>query len=199
MELTEKQAARDPIHHFESWRQHAYEAGELQPDAMALATVGKNGRPSVRFVMLRGVGDQGLVFYTNYESRKGEELAENRWGSLAFYWPKSERQVRAEGLVERVTPEESDAYFEVRPHEAQIEAWASPQSQAISNREWLESRWKNMEAKFPERVPRPESWGGYRLRSILVEFWQQRPHRMHDRLRYQRRDNEAWSLERLSP
>ena len=199
MELVEESAPQDPLQQFGRWRRHAEEAGELLPDAMALATAGMDGRPSARFVMLRGLDDHGFVFYTNYNSRKALELEESRWGSLAFYWPKCERQVTAEGTVERVTAEESDAFFQSRSREAQIEAWASPQSQVIADRQSLERRWQETEAQFPEQPPRPEWWGGFRLQPEVIEFWQQRPHRIHDRLRYRKKDDGRWSLERLAP
>ena len=199
MELLEESAPQDPLQQFERWRRHAEEQGELQPSAMTLATAGADGRPSARIVMLRGFDERGFVFYTNYNSRKAVELGENPWAGLAFNWPGCGRQVRAEGPVERVTAEESDAYFQGRPRESQIEAWASPQSQVVAGRQWLERRWQEQGAKFPDQLPRPEWWGGYRLRPDVVEFWQQRPHRMHDRLRYRKRDDGRWSLERLAP
>ena len=199
MELSEQRAAEDPIKHFERWRREAQEAGEIQPDAMALATSGKDGHPSARFVMLRRLDQRGFVFYTNYSSRKAKELAEVPWGSLAFYWPRCERQVRVEGPVEPVGEEESDAYFQSRPRDSQLETWASPQRKVIPSRTWLERRWQGSEDKFPEQVPRPDWWGGYRVSPNVVEFWEQRPHRMHDRLRYQRQDDGTWSLERLAP
>ena len=199
MELVEDSAPRDPLRLFELWRQDAEEAGELLPGAMALATASADGRPSARFVMLRSLDERGFVFYTNYNSSKALELEGNPWGSLAFNWPKCQRQVTAEGTVERVAPEESDAFFQGRSREAQIEAWASPQSQVIADRQWLEARWREWEAKLPEPAERPESWGGYRLMPAVIEFWQSRPHRMHDRLRYQKQDDGSWSLERLAP
>ena len=199
MELVEESAPQDPLQQFERWRRHAEEEGELQPDAMAMATAGLDGRPSARFVMLRGLDECGFIFYTNYDSKKALELGENPWGSIAFYWTKCGRQVRAEGSVEHLTVEESDTYFESRSRESQIAAWASPQSQLITDRQWLERRWQEGEVKFPEQLPRPKWWGGFRLRPDVIEFWQQRPHRMHDRLRYQKRDDGTWSLERLAP
>ena len=149
--------------------------------------------------MLRGVDPRGFVFYPNYDSRKAQELAENPWASLVFYWPRTERQVRVEGVVERIAPKESDAYFLTRPRDSRLEAWASTQSRVIAGREWLEQRWKETEARFPDEVPRPEHWGGFRLKPEAIEFWQQGPHRMHDRLRYQNRDDGTWSLDRLAP
>ena len=196
--LTENGSPADPMQLFRQWRAHAYELVEYQPDAMALSTV-MDGQPSTRFVMLRAADERGLVFYTNYTSRKSLGLAENPRASVALYWPKCERQVRAEGVVERISEEESDAYFETRPRESQIEAWASPQSRVIDGRGWLESRWRRHETEFPDRVPRPEWWGGFRMRPSAVEFWQQGAHRMHDRLLYRKRDDGSWSLDWLAP
>ena len=199
VELTEESAPQDPLQQFRRWQQHAEDLGELLPNAMALATAGVDGRPSARFVILRGLDERGFIFYTNYNSRKALDLEENRRGSLAFNWPRSQRQVIAEGAVDRVTSEESDAYFESRPRETQVEAWASPQSQVIPDRQWLERRWQEREAELPEQPSRPEWWGGYRLQPDVIEFWQQRPQRMHDRLRYHKKDDGTWSLERLAP
>ena len=199
MGLLEGDAAEDPIEQFELWRQDAIDAGERQSDAVALATAGTDGRPSVRFVMLRGVDDRGFVFYTNYTSRKASELSENAAASLAIYWPLSERQVRVEGVVQRLPSEQSDAYFQTRPREARLETWASPQSRVIDGREWLERRWQERDSRFREGVPRPEWWGGYRLHPSATEFWQQGEHRMHDRLLYRRLDDGSWKRERLAP
>ena len=199
MELLEKHAPKEPLPLFQIWRDDAEARGVLQPDAMALATVGSDGRPSVRFVMLRGLDEHGLVFYTNYTSRKAVELSENGWASLAFYWPQSERQVRVEGEVARIPDDESDTYFSSRPREAQLETRASRQSVAIPSREYLERRWQTHDRRFPGEAPRPEWWGGYRLRPTSIEFWQQREHRMHDRLRYQLQSDGNWRIERLSP
>ena len=191
--------ASSPIEKFTRWYKEAQEAGELQPDAMVLATADQGARPSARVVVLRDVTDQGFVFYTNYDSRKGRELAENPRASLVLFWPKCHRQVRIEGRVERLPSGESDSYFQRRPREAQLEVWASPQSQVIASREWLESRWDESGKRFPESVPRPPWWGGYRLHPQAIEFWEQRPHRLHDRLRYERQDERTWRLECLAP
>ena len=197
-ELTEEDSPADPMEMFLRWRAYAFELEEYQPDAMALATV-RDGQPSTRFVMLRGADEHGLVFYTNYTSRKYLDLVENPEASIALYWPRCERQVRVEGVVERISEEESDTYFETRPRESQIEAWASPQSRVIDGRDWLERRWRRHQAEFPDRVPRPEWWGGFRIRPSVVEFWQQGAHRMHDRLLYRKREDGSWSLVRLAP
>ena len=198
MELLEKNALQDPIEQFIRWREEAREAGEPQTGHIALATAGKDGRPSVRFVILRSVDERGFVFYTNYTSRKAREMDENPWGGFALHWPVSERQVRVEGAIERISSEESDAYFHIRPRESRLETWASPQSRVIDGRPWLEARWMKFEAEFTESVPRPDWWGGYRLVPEVVEFWQQRPHRMHDRLEYYK-DAGVWAVRRLSP
>ena len=197
--LDERDAPPEPIELFGAWREEARRTGEPQPDAMVLATAGKNARPSARVVMLRDATDEGLVFYTNYESRKGVELAENPWASVVLYWPRSDRQVRVEGPVERLPPEQSDAYFQGRPRESRIEAWASPQSRVVSSRSFLERRWKQRADRGSESERRPPWWGGYRLRPMVMEFWQQGPHRMHDRLLYSRQDGGGWTLERLAP
>ena len=199
MELLEESAPRDPLQLFQLWRRDAEEVGDLLPDAVALATASADGRPSARFVMLRSLEERGFVFYTNYNSSKALELEENSRGSMAFNWPKCQRQVTVEGSVERVSSEESDAFFQSRSREAQIEAWASPQSQVIADRQWLESQWQEWEAKLPDQAQRPEWWGGYRLGPDMIEFWQSRPHRIHDRLRYQLQADGTWSLERLAP
>ena len=199
MELVEERAPKEPIRQFERWRQDAFDAEEPQPEAMALATVSAGGRPSARMVMLRGVDGRGFMFYSNYDSRKAREIAENPWASVVFYWPKTQRQVKVEGSVERLAAEESDAYFQTRPRESRLEAWASPQSRVIAGREWLEDRWEETAARFHDQVPRPEHWGGFRLKPDVVEFWQQGPHRMHDLLCYRRGDDETWSPERLAP
>ena len=199
MGLFEEDAAEDPIEQFGLWRQDAVDAGERQPDAVSLATATTDGRPSVRFVMLRGVDNRGFVFYTNYTSRKALELEDNGAASLAIYWPLCERQVRVEGVVQRLPSEQSDAYFQTRPREARLETWASPQSRVIDGREWLERRWRERDSRFREGVPRPEWWGGYRLHPSAIEFWQQGEHRMHDRLLYRRLDDGSWKRERLAP
>ena len=191
-------ALEDPIDQFLRWRDEARQAGEPQTGHVALATADKDGNPSVRFVILRSVDRRGFVFYTNYTSRKAREIGENPQGSLALHWPVSERQVRVDGSIEQISSEESDAYFHTRPRESRLETWASPQSRVIEGRPWLEARWSRFEAELGESVPRPEWWGGYRLVPEVVEFWQQRPHRMHDRLQYVREAG-AWTIRRLAP
>jgi pyridoxamine 5'-phosphate oxidase len=197
--LSEGDLAGDPIAQFRAWFDQAVAAGLREPNAMTLATATRAGRPSARLVLLKGI-DTGFVFFTNYESRKAGDLAENPWAALAFYWGELERQVRVEGRVEQVTPEESDAYFASRPHESRLGAWTSRQSQVIESREVLNRRLGELAAEYANReIPRPLFWGGYRVIPDSVEFWQGRPGRLHDRLRYRRLTGDAWAIERLSP
>lgn len=190
----------DPIRRFREWLDLAVRHGFREPNAMALATGDAAGRPSVRMVLLKGVDDSGFVFFTNYESRKGRELAANPRASLAFYWDALERQVRIEGSVERVGADESDAYFASRPRGSRIAAAASPQSEPIPDRESLERRYRELDARFPgDTIPRPPHWGGYRLVPESIEFWEGRPDRMHDRTRYRREPGGDWRVDRLAP
>jgi pyridoxamine 5'-phosphate oxidase len=172
---------------------------QLDINAMTLATVDSQGRPSARVVLLKGVDQRGFIFYTNYHSRKGQELAGNPQASIVFYWPELERQVCVAGAVSELPPAESDRYFGSRPRGAQIGAWASDQSQVVPDRAYLERRWNEAEAKYPGQVPRPPHWGGYILRPERLEFWQGRPNRLHDRFRYSRQRDNTWKVERLSP
>ena len=172
----------------------------LDLTAMTLATVDKQGRPSARVVLLKGVDQRGFIFYTNYGSRKGQELAENSQAALVFYWPDQERQVCIAGEVSRLAPTESDAYFRSRPRGSRLAAWASEQSATVMDRAALEKKWQQMEAQYAgQEIPRPSFWGGYLLSPKRIEFWQGRPNRLHDRFRYTRQPDKSWLIERLSP
>lgn len=191
--------APEPLEQFRRWYADAETAGIRAPHAMALATAGDDGVPSVRMVLLKDAGDEGFVFYSGYGSRKGAELDANPRAALLFYWDPLGRQVRVEGRVERVSGAESDAYFASRPRAAQLAAAASRQGRVLAGRDELDTRVSELEREHTGgEVPRPEHWGGYRLRPEAYEFWQHRENRLHDRLRY-RRDAGGWLLERLSP
>jgi pyridoxamine 5'-phosphate oxidase len=198
--LNEGDLAADPFMQFQLWFGQAVAAGLPQPNAMTLATATPDGRPSARMVLLKGLDEQGFVFFTNYESRKAGELEANPWAALVFFWVEFHRQVRVEGRIERVAADESDEYFASRPRGSQIGALASPQSQVMAGRAPLEARVSELEALYARReVPRPAFWGGYRLTPAALEFWQGRPNRLHDRLRYRRDDTVGWLIERLAP
>ncbi|HEV8554749.1 MAG TPA: pyridoxamine 5'-phosphate oxidase [Casimicrobiaceae bacterium] len=199
--LTEADVDPDPLRQFQRWFHEAVQAELPEPTAMTLATVAADGTPAARIVLLKGVDDGGFLFFTNYQSRKGAELAARPAAALLFHWVELERQVRIEGTVSQAAPEESDVYFATRPHLARLGAWASPQSRVIPDRKWLERELAAARERFAaqgERVPRPPHWGGYRVAPTSVEFWQGRASRLHDRLRYQR-DGALWRLERLAP
>jgi pyridoxamine 5'-phosphate oxidase len=197
--LDEKLVEANPFRQFESWFLQAERAEIMEHNAMFLATAGKSGRPSGRVVLLKGFDERGFVFFTNYESRKGEELAENPFAALTFHWKELERQVRIEGKVSKVSAAESDAYFLSRPAESRISALSSPQSKVIPGRSFLEERWNEFDSltSFSKRQ-RPAFWGGFRLKPDVIEFWQGRPHRLHDRIRYTK-TRKAWITERLAP
>jgi pyridoxamine 5'-phosphate oxidase len=198
--LCEDAAHPDPFEQFRAWYQMAEAAQIFLPDAMTLATATPEGKPSARMVLLKGVDDRGFIFFTNYESRKGLELAANPEAALVLYWKELARQVRIEGTVEKITSGESDAYFQTRPWGSRVSACISPQSQVISSREVLESRMHEMMSQHPgEQIPRPPHWGGYRVLPAIIEFWQGRPNRLHDRLCYRRLPDGRWCMERLSP
>lgn len=197
--LAEADLARDPFRQFEKWFQEAEAAKIVEPNALTLCTATKDGRPSGRTVLLKGVDGRGFVFFSNYESRKGRELHENPHATLVFPWIALERQVIVEGKVARVSREESEAYFHSRPRASQIGAWSSQQSSVIAGRSMLEDGMKALEQKYAGReVPLPPHWGGWRLQPEAVEFWQGRRSRLHDRLRY-RRERDGWVVERLAP
>jgi pyridoxamine 5'-phosphate oxidase len=198
--LREEDADASPVRQFARWFADAVDAGIREPEAMALATATPDGSPSVRMVLLKGLDERGAVFYTNYESRKGRELAANPRGALVVYWDPLGRQVRIEGAVVPVAPAESDAYFRGRQRGSQIGAWASAQSRPIAARADLEARVADLEHRFEgEEVPRPPHWGGYRLEPASFEFWQHREDRLHDRLLYLPAAAGGWTVERLSP
>jgi pyridoxamine 5'-phosphate oxidase len=196
--LSEIDSDSDPFRQFERW---FAQVRELEPDAteMALATATRDGRPSVRTVLLKGMDDRGFVFYTNYNSRKGRDLTATGRGSLMFYWRSLERQVRIDGRAEKVSAEESDAYFATRPLESRWSVFASRQSEVIESRDALESRFTVARHTYGDRVPRPAWWGGFRIMPEEFEFWQGRPNRLHDRLRYVKEANRRWRRERLAP
>ena len=197
--LAEADVDADPVVQFGRWFEQAEQGGLLEPHAMTLATATPDGRPSARMVLLRGFDQRGFCFYTNYQSRKGDELAANPRAALVFWWDRLERQVRIEGRVERTSRAESEAYFSSRPPGSQLSAAASPQSRVIDGRATLERRVTELATGQRDgQVPLPEFWGGYRLAHEVVEFWQGRPNRLHDRLRY-RRAGSGWKLERLAP
>jgi pyridoxamine 5'-phosphate oxidase len=197
--LAESDVAADPIEQFRRWFDAALDAGLHEPNAMTVATATRDGRPSARVVLLKGFDSRGFVFYTNYEGRKGRELEENPRAALLFYWGELERQVRIEGTVSRVSEEESDAYYASRPRGSRLGAWASEQSRTVEGREALEDRIGDLEAEYEGgEVPRPPFWGGYRVWPEVVEFWQGRENRLHDRIVY-RRQGGGWEIERLQP
>lgn len=197
--LRETDVDPDPIVQFHRWFAAARGTGDPLPEAMTLATATRAGVPSARMVLLKGVDESGFLFFTNYDSQKGRELADNPSAALVFYWSKLGRQVRVTGTVSKVTSVESDAYFRSRPLESRLSAVASPQSAVIPNREQLEARVEELRRRYDGDVPRPAFWGGYRLAPESIEFWLHRENRLHDRLRYSRQPDRSWFLERLAP
>ena len=197
--LDEASAAHDPWHQFERWFEEARKSDSLDPNAMTLATATAEGVPCARTVLLKDFDENGFVFYTNYDSRKGRELAANSSACLLFFWPELARQVRIEGRVEKTSVEEADAYFKIRPLGSRRSAWASPQSERIESRKRLEDEIERVTERYGDDPPRPPHWGGYRLVPTAIEFWQGRPNRLHDRLLYTRAASGAWHIERLAP
>jgi pyridoxamine 5'-phosphate oxidase len=190
----------DPIKQFANWFTAAIEAGIRDVNAMSLATASADGRPSVRIVLLKGFSADGFVFFTNYESEKGRQLTDNPHAALAFYWIELDRQIRITGPVEKTSREESDGYYHSRPTGSQLGAWASEQSQVIDGRQILDARLAQMTERFAGKpIPLPPHWGGFLVRPEMMEFWQGRPNRLHDRFRYQREPDGSWKIERLAP
>jgi len=197
--LEMQEVSSDPLKQFNQWLDEALAAEVLEANAMCLATIGAEGFPNARIVLLKGL-DEGFVFFTNYESTKGKELVAHPKASLTFFWPEIERQVRVIGTVSKVTEKESDTYFLSRPYASQVGAWASPQSQEIESRERIEQEQKNIEKRLDENAMyRPAHWGGFRLVPHRVEFWQGRPSRLHDRIAYEKHPDGNWTIVRLAP
>jgi pyridoxamine 5'-phosphate oxidase len=190
-----------PIEQFNNWFQEALQSDLREPNAMVVATVDKNNMPNARVVLLKGVSERGFVFFTNFESKKGQELLQNPKAALVFNWLELERQIRIQGTVEKISEEESIAYFQSRPKGSQIGAWVSPQSQVIENRFILEAKQNELEAKFEKEsiLPKPANWGGYRVVPQTIEFWQGRSSRLHDRVFYTLQNDGSWTIERLAP
>ena len=198
--LNETDLLETPFQQFQLWLEQAIAAELPEPNAMTLATLSEQSKPIARMVLLKGLDEKGFVFYTNYDSAKGKQLTETDSAALVFWWAGLERQVRVEGTVEKVSSTESDAYFQSRPKASQLGAWASPQSQVIENRDVLEERLAQLEEKYAtEKVPRPTHWGGFRVIPTAIEFWQGRPSRLHDRIRYELDEKGDWFYQRLAP
>lgn len=198
--LEEKDVNADPIVQFDTWWKEAVANKVDEPNAMTLATCNASGRPSARIVLLKGIHNNGFVFYTNYHSRKAHEIVENPFVALVFFWKELERQIRIEGAIKKVSPQESDEYFSVRPRESQLGAWSSPQSTVIDSPAFLLENLKKYTDKFNnEEVPRPEYWGGFIVEPNSIEFWQGKPGRLHDRLQYSLSEKKEWVIRRLAP
>jgi pyridoxamine 5'-phosphate oxidase len=197
--LLEEDVDANPIKQFETWWQQTIESKIEEPNAMTLATCTASGKPSARIVLLKGLYENGFVFFTNYLSRKGKEIEENPFVSLLFFWKELERQIRIEGTIKKTNIAESDDYFYNRPIESRIGAWSSPQSQVIESREFLQKSVQKYQDQFGTHVPRPDFWGGYLVTPYRIEFWQGRPGRLHDRLQYVLTENNLWKIERLAP
>jgi len=198
--LLESDVAGNPIIQFEKWWKQALHSEIVEPNAMTLATASSDGMPSARIVLLKGFDKNGFVFFTNYKSYKAMQLEENPKACLVFFWKELERQVRIVGIVRRIIESESDAYFHSRPVGSQLGAWASPQSQVIENRNWLDNHYLEVADQFKEReIERPPDWGGYVVQPVTIEFWQGRPSRLHDRIQYSLTEEGGWKIERLAP
>jgi pyridoxamine 5'-phosphate oxidase len=198
--LAETEIESDPIKQFNIWWQDALEAKITEVNAMTLATASSDGMPSARTVLLKGFSERGFVFFTNYNSFKGQQLTENPKACLVFFWKELERQVRITGIVQKTSSEENDAYFQSRPKASQVAAIVSPQSQVIENRQWLDDHYENLIKQLQETsVERPRHWGGYIVRPVIIEFWQGRPGRLHDRIQYTILEDGSWKIERLAP
>jgi pyridoxamine 5'-phosphate oxidase len=198
--LLENDVASNPITQFDKWWQQAVASEIIEPNAMTLATASSDGMPSARIVLLKGFEKNGFIFFTNYKSYKAMQLDENPKASLVFFWKELERQVRIVGLVKKISEKDSDEYFHSRPIGSRIGAWASPQSQVIKDRNWLDNHYLEIASQFKEEViERPPHWGGYVVQPVIVEFWQGRPSRLHDRIQYTLEENGQWRIERLAP
>lgn len=198
--LSEKKADANPMKQFAKWWKQAAASKIDEVNAMTLATASQDGVPAARIVLLKGVDENGFIFFTNYESFKGQQLTENPKACLVFFWKELERQVRITGLVEKISAAASDEYFYSRPEGSQLGAIASPQSRIIENREWLDRHFKKLEKQLKnETIQRPEHWGGYIVKPVIIEFWQGRPSRLHDRLQYSLQETGEWKIERLAP
>lgn len=198
--LTENNIDRNPIVQFKKWWDETLNSEIIEPNAMTLATASQDGLPSARIVLLKGFGEKGFVFFTNYESYKGQQLAENPKACLVFFWKEIERQVRITGLVSKISEKESDEYFDTRPEISRIGAWVSPQSQVIESRDWLDQQFNSLVSKMEgSAIQRPPYWGGYIVNPVMIEFWQGRPGRLHDRIQYSIEEDGEWKIERLAP